>query len=88
MGSKDAHMVISKDDFKALPPDDRDYIVYSTVNNLERRVFNIEDNLPKHLGVRLRAVEKRKVWDRGLSAVTGFLGGIAGILGLKLGGID
>lgn len=73
MGSSQAHMVISKDDFKALPPDDRDYIIYTTVNNVERRVS---------------VLEKRKLIDKGVAVVTGFLGGIAGILGLKLGGID
>ena len=87
MGSN-AHMVISKDDFKAMSPDDRDYIVYSTMNNVERRVYEIENNLPKHLGTRLRALEKRKLFDRGISAVTGFLGGIAAIIGIKYGGLE
>lgn len=65
-------MVISKDDFKALPPDDRDYIIYTTVNNVERRVY---------------ALEQKRWINRGASFLGGIAGGIIAILGVKWRGL-
>lgn len=88
MGNKNAHMVISKEDFVALHPDERDYIFYSTLNSIEQRVSYLEVIIPKNLGLKILKLEKRKIVDKGVAAISGFLGGLAGMLGIKFGGLD
>jgi len=80
---KTAHMIINGDTFKDLPLEDQIYIMYTTLRSVEKKLYLLETSLPCSLNERLIILEKRKWWDKGISAVSGFFGGMVAILGLK-----
>jgi len=64
-------MIVTRETWKELDEEDRGWLLYETVNGLEKRVERIEG---------------RNLFDKTCSFLGGVLGGVAAVLGWKVVG--
>lgn len=62
--------VVTKEDWEHMTPAQQSWMTFNAVQSMDERV---------------KRLEKRSVFDRGCSAVGGFIGGAAAYLGIKIG---
>lgn len=71
MSTKNGHrMVLTDRDWENMTPESRDWLIFSTLNSMDKR---------------LEALECRKKYDKCWSFFGGILGGLAATLGIKWG---
>jgi len=63
-------MVLTDRDWENMTPESRDWLIFSTLNSMDKR---------------LEALECRKKYDKLWSFFGGILGGVAAMLGIKFG---
>lgn len=64
----DSKMVLSEESWKNLTPENRDWIIYNTLNDLDDRV---------------KIIERRKIINTSITFVGGVFGGVIGFFSSK-----
>lgn len=69
----DAKMTINKDRWRGFEEEEKSWILFDTLQDINKRV---------------RKLENRKFFDSAKSFAGGIVGGACAIVGLKIGGVD
>lgn len=69
---------ISRESFASLPPEEQSKILYDILSNISDKIdefIEIHQNHMEKCDTRFRRIENRKIFDRGIAGMMGFLGG-------------
>jgi hypothetical protein len=73
------------EEWRDLEPAQREYALYKVLSDLYNRECK-RDELCQLRGIEIENLKRRKLIDRGVSAIVGTVVGILGALGVRIGG--